>query len=96
MTQQGHETQHADSTEALQYQHHGEYKVVGGKLVIADLDSADGVITASNINGDFFLEPDEALEDLNRALIGLPTDATHSTIREAVVSGLREGAEMIG
>jgi len=23
--------------------HHGEYKVVGGKLVVVDLDTADGV-----------------------------------------------------
>jgi len=76
--------------------HHGEYKVAGGKLVIADLDSADGVITGSSINGDFFLEPDEALADINQALLGLPTDATHSTVRDAVNSGLREGAVMFG
>ena len=61
--------------------HHGEFKVPGGKLVIADLTvgadatvSGDGagVITAASINGDFFLEPDEALLDINRALTGLP------------------------
>ena len=52
--------------------HHGEYKVVGGKLVVVDLDTADGVITDVSLNGDFFLEPDDALEDLNDALRGLP------------------------
>ncbi|MCO1338373.1 lipoate--protein ligase [Kocuria polaris] len=76
--------------------HHGEYKVLGGKLVVADLTVEDGTIAAANINGDFFLEPDEALEDLNAALTGLPADATHGTLRDAVVRGLREGAEMIG
>lgn len=76
--------------------HHGEYKVVGGKLVIADLETANGMITSASINGDFFLEPDEALEDINRALAGLPVDATHSKIREAVAQGLREDAVMFG
>ncbi|MBG6085778.1 lipoyl protein ligase domain-containing protein [Zhihengliuella flava] len=76
--------------------HHGEYKVAGGKLVVADLDVADGTIARANLNGDFFLEPDEALEDLNAALTGLPADASHATLRDAVVHGLREGAAMIG
>ena len=76
--------------------HHGEYKVVGGKLVVVDLDTADEVITAASLNGDFFLEPDDALEDLNAALTGLRTDASHSTIRDAVTARLREGAVMFG
>jgi lipoate---protein ligase len=44
---------------------HGEYKVPGGKLVVADLEVSgsgeDAVIIGASINGDFFLEPDEAL-----------------------------------
>jgi len=76
--------------------HHGEYKVVGGKLVVVDLDSNDGKITNVSLNGDFFLEPDEALEDLNAAVLGLPTDASHSTIRDAVTKNLREGAVLFG
>lgn len=76
--------------------HHGEYKVVGGKLVVVDLDSDNGVIVNASLNGDFFLEPDEALEDLNVALNGLPTDASHGTIRDAVNNNLREGAVMFG
>jgi len=76
--------------------HHGEYKVVGGKLVVVDLETGDGTITDVSLNGDFFLEPDEALEDLNEAVRGLPTDASHSTIRDAVTSNLREDAVMFG
>ncbi len=76
--------------------HHGEYKVVGGKLVVVDLEAENGVITQASLNGDFFLEPDDALEDLNAAITGLPTDATHSTIRDAVTKNLREGAVMFG
>lgn len=76
--------------------HHGEYKVVGGKLVVVDLEAENGVITQASLNGDFFLEPDDALEDLNATITGLPTDATHSTIRDAVTKNLREGAVMFG
>ena len=32
---------------------HGEYKVIGGKLVAADLSLADGRIATASINGDF-------------------------------------------
>ena len=76
--------------------HHGEYKVVGGKLVAADLTIEDGRIVAASVNGDFFLEPDEALEDLNAAVTGLSTDAEHRAIRDAVQQGLRPEAELFG
>ena len=75
---------------------HGEYKVIGGKLVAADLSLADGRIATASINGDFFLEPDEALEDLNAAVTGLSADAEHRVIREAVERGLRPEAELFG
>ena len=77
---------------------HGEYKVPGGKLVVADLQlSEDGsVIARASINGDFFLEPDDALEDLNAALSGLSSDASREDIAAAVRAGLPEGAQMIG
>ena len=75
---------------------HGEYKVIGGKLVAADLSLADGRIATASINGDFFLEPDEALEDLNAAVAGLSADAEHRVIREAVERGLRPEAELFG
>ena len=76
--------------------HHGEYKVVGGKLVAADLTVDDGRIASASINGDFFLEPDEALEDLNAAVTGLSADAEHLAIRDAVAQGLRPEAELFG
>lgn len=47
---------------------HGEDKVPGGKLVVADLEVSDGVLQGVSINGDFFLEPDEALDEINAAL----------------------------
>ena len=49
---------------------HGEYKVHGGKLVVADLEVRDGAMTNIQIAGDFFLEPAEALDDICAALKG--------------------------
>jgi lipoate---protein ligase len=82
--------------------HHGEFKVPGGKLVIADLTVTDGsapgagVITGASINGDFFLEPDEALLHINRSLVGLSRDAPHGTIAEAVGAAVGPGTVMFG
>ncbi|NLS08824.1 lipoate--protein ligase family protein [Nesterenkonia sp. MY13] len=79
---------------------HGEYKVPGGKLVVADLELTDNDdaarIARASINGDFFLEPDDALEDLNRALTGLPVSATREEIAGAITAALPEGTLMIG
>ena len=47
---------------------HGEYKVPGGKLVVADLEVRDGRLADVRISGDFFLEPPEALEAINNGL----------------------------
>ncbi|MDU6679823.1 biotin/lipoate A/B protein ligase family protein [Actinomyces sp.] len=58
---------------------HGEYKVPGGKLVVVDLDAADGALANVRISGDFFLEPDEALFRMTAALEGL---AEHSNANE--------------
>ncbi|MDY6050360.1 MAG: biotin/lipoate A/B protein ligase family protein [Corynebacterium sp.] len=53
--------------------HHSETKVPGGKLVVADIDTEDGVVTEAVISGDFFLEPDEAYEAIGPALVGAST-----------------------
>ena len=56
---------------------HGEYKVPGGKLVVVDLEWSTAS-SESALAGDFFLEPDEALGDINAALDGLPAAPTPS------------------
>jgi len=75
---------------------HGEYKVVGGKLVIADLGVRDGRLAGVRISGDFFLEPDEALDDILAALEGLPADAPVERIAAAIRRGLRPEAALVG
>ena len=47
---------------------HFEIKVPGGKLVVVDVATDEGRITDVRLSGDFFLEPDEALEDINAVM----------------------------
>ncbi|MDR6987293.1 lipoate-protein ligase A [Paenarthrobacter nitroguajacolicus] len=87
-----HETvKHDDGTRL-----HGEYKVPGGKLVVVDLDLVDGRFANVSLSGDFFLEPDEALQDINGALTGLPETSTAADIAAAVTERLPEGAVLFG
>jgi len=75
---------------------HGEYKVPGGKLVVVDLEVAEGRIANFRLAGDFFLEPDSALESINAAVNGLAEDADAATIAAAVRGALPEGATLLG
>jgi lipoate-protein ligase A len=75
---------------------HGEFKVPGGKLVVVDLDVVDGVIQNFRLAGDFFLEPDTALEDINAAVNGLPADLDARRFAEAVQSALPRDAVLLG
>ncbi|MGN7799860.1 lipoate--protein ligase family protein [Leifsonia sp. 22587] len=75
---------------------HGEYKVPGGKLVVVDLEVVDGRISDFQLAGDFFLEPDSALEAIDAAVNGLPAEADAKTIVAAVKEALPEGATLLG
>ena len=75
---------------------HGEYKVPGGKLVVADVDVVDGLLRAPRISGDFFLEPDEALDAINGVLDGLPAGLDARAIGVRVQAGLPRGTVMLG
>jgi lipoate-protein ligase A len=75
---------------------HGEYKVPGGKLVVVDLEVIDGRIAGFRLAGDFFLEPDTALDAIDAAVNGLPEETDASAIAAAVRSALPEGAQLLG
>ena len=75
---------------------HGEYKVPGGKLVVVDLDEADGTIANFRLAGDFFLEPDSALEAIDGAVNGLPVDADSGQIASAIRAALPPDAVLLG
>ncbi|NVM99194.1 biotin/lipoate A/B protein ligase family protein [Arthrobacter sp. SDTb3-6] len=75
---------------------HGEYKVHGGKLVVVDLDVAEGRLANVSVSGDFFLEPDDALGDINAALTGLSADLPAQDLADAVTAGLDDGVVLFG
>ncbi len=75
---------------------HGEFKVPGGKLVVIDFDVVDGRLANVRLAGDFFLDPDEALESINAGLTGISVDADAATIAGAVSASLPEGAVLLG
>ncbi|MEO7014980.1 MAG: biotin/lipoate A/B protein ligase family protein [Leifsonia sp.] len=75
---------------------HGEYKVPGGKLVVVDLDVVDGKLTNFHLAGDFFLEPDSALEAIDRSVNGLSAESSAADIAAAVKGALPEGAILLG
>ncbi|MBN8425224.1 lipoate--protein ligase family protein [Microbacterium esteraromaticum] len=75
---------------------HGEYKVPGGKLVVVDLEIEDGLIRDFRLAGDFFLEPDTALDAINAAVEGMPVEADSATIAAAVRAALPDGAQLLG
>jgi len=75
---------------------HGEYKVPGGKLVAADVSVVDGKLATVALSGDFFLEPDEALDSINAILIGLSADADAAALTAAVQAVMGPDVTMIG
>jgi lipoate---protein ligase len=74
----------------------GEYKVPGGKLVAVDVEVADGRLVKVNVSGDFFLEPDSALEDIDAALTGMPADAKADQLAQAISGAVGESVSLIG
>jgi len=74
----------------------GEYKIPGGKLVRVELDARDGRLADVRISGDFFLEPDAALETIESALNGMSIDAGSRQFAEAIASRLGPEVRMIG
>jgi len=75
---------------------HGEYKVPGGKLVVVDFDLEAGRLRNVQVSGDFFLEPDGALERIAGALEGLPAHLEARDIAARVEAGLPTGTMMLG
>jgi lipoate-protein ligase A len=75
---------------------HGEYKVPGGKLVVVDLAVIDGHLAQVQVSGDFFLEPDSALDTIDAALRGLPADANQALLTAAVRVALGPEVQLFG
>ena len=74
----------------------GEYKVPGGKLVVVEADEVDGHLRNVKLSGDFFLEPDEALDVMTAAIEGLPVSADAGEIARRVRDALPDDVVMLG
>lgn len=74
---------------------HGEYKVPGGKLIVADVDIVQGCLRDLTISGDFFLEPDTALAAMTAAIEGAPADTDADELARRVRAAVRD-AELLG
>jgi hypothetical protein len=75
---------------------HGEYKVPGGKLVVADVRVEHGHLQMVRISGDFFLEPPEALQIIDQALTGLAAASSEEALAAAIAAALPDTVEMFG
>ena len=61
-----------------------------------DVEVADGRLSEVAVSGDFFLEPDSALDDINAALRGMPADSDAEQLAHAISTALDESVSMIG
>lgn len=68
--------------------HHFEVKVAGGKLVVADLTDDGSTVTSAQISGDFFLEPEEAYDAINGALIGASVTESTEELQQRIDDAL--------
>lgn len=74
----------------------GEYKVPGGKLVAVEVEVDDGRLSQVHVSGDFFLEPDDALEEIDAAVTGMPVSAGADRLGQAISGALSDDVSMIG
>ena len=76
--------------------HHGEYKVPGGKLVVADYQVVNHRLAHVRISGDFFLFPDDAIHVIAAALDGAPVNVQAAEWATRIREALDESVEMLG
>lgn len=75
---------------------HGEYKVPSGKLVVVDFAVKDDKITDFRLSGDFFIEPNTALADINNAVEGMPVATTIEGYAARIRECLNPDAVLLG
>ncbi len=74
-----------------------DYKVEGGKLLRVRLTTAPGAprrIAAITLTGDFFMHPEEAIEDLEAQLTGAPLEP--EALRARVEAFYERDVQVIG
>ncbi len=74
-------------------------KVPGGKLVRVkvDLNPEEGLIEGVQMHGDFFIHPEEFVEDIEQLLVNLNQEDSEESITAALARLVEEqGAELVG
>lgn len=61
-----------------------------------DLSVSGGKLEGVRVTGDFFLEPPEALPELNRALEGAPQESAEGELAALIEGSMPPRTEMIG
>lgn len=64
--------------------------------MIVDVEVEDGQLSRVALSGDFFLEPDEALEDITAAVTGMATSADAAALGQAISAKIGDDVAMIG
>lgn len=75
---------------------HSKYKVPNGKLIVVDVFVVDSYIYNIQISGDFFLEPDSALELINNSLKGLSTHISKDEIIKNIENKIPDNTNFFG
>ena len=71
-------------------------KIIGGKLVRIDITFDERIKTAK-LTGDFFLHPEDTLEDIVEVLIGASVPIQHEELRNKIEAVLEmKDAQLIG
>ncbi len=75
-----------------------EEKIAGGKLVCIEVWSSDSsTADRVRISGDFFLHPEDSIEDIEDSLIGAPLDSDECGIESRIARTLQKrGASLVG
>lgn len=65
-------------------------------MVVVDAQVAHGLLKGVRVSGDFFLEPDEALDRINDALNGLPATLPAEALADAITAALPPDTVLFG
>ena len=74
----------------------GQFKTVGGKLVVVNFDIEQERLRNVVIHGDFFVYPEDAFPALAAALEGAPSTLSEAAIAGRLAAAIPPGAEVIG
>ncbi len=73
------------------------HKIPQGKLVRISLDFDTTILQNIKICGDFFIHPEETIEEMERALYHLPVESTEERIKHLLDHAVHaKNAQLIG